>query len=194
VSTADSQNSAIGYATSTTMEYGSWTDHGSTGITSVDGDAYNAIDPTLFLDPVSGNYYMSFGSYWDGIYVVEMNTEATQVATGATPTNIARQPAATDQFEGSNIAYRDGYYYLYYSVGRGGDYVDDLPATGLEYHVEVCRSAAITGPYAGSAGNSCLEGFGGVILASHDYVYGPGGQGFFDDPTYGTVIYYHYGE
>lgn len=50
VSTFGSQNSAIGYATSTTMNAGSWTDHGSTGITSSTGSAYNAIDPALLPD------------------------------------------------------------------------------------------------------------------------------------------------
>jgi len=33
-----------------------------------------------------------------------------------------------------------------------------------------------------------------VVLASHGTVYGPGGQGIYQDPTYGLVIYYHYGE
>ncbi|KAH8653847.1 putative extracellular endo-1,5-alpha-L-arabinase [Xylariales sp. PMI_506] len=194
VSTAGSQDSAIGYATSPTMEYGSWTDHGSTGISSTDGDEYNAIDPTLLLDPVSGNYYMSFGSYWDGIFIVEMTSDATQVASGATYTNIAQQPNGIHAYEGSNVIYRNGYYYLYISAGRGGNYDTDLPAAGSEYHVLVCRSSSITGPYAGPAGNLCLDGYGGIILASHDYVYGPGGQGFFSDPTYGDIIYYHYAD
>jgi len=33
-----------------------------------------------------------------------------------------------------------------------------------------------------------------MVLASHDYVYGPGGQGILVDATYGgAVLYYHYG-
>lgn len=62
VSTFGSQSSAIGYATSTTMEYGSWTDHGSTGVASSSGKPYNAIDPTV-VQTASGTYYMSFGSF-----------------------------------------------------------------------------------------------------------------------------------
>lgn len=58
VSTFGSQNSAIGYATSTTMEYGSWTDHGSTGIASSSSKAYNAIDPTI-VESASGAYCKS---------------------------------------------------------------------------------------------------------------------------------------
>lgn len=63
VSTFGSQVSTIGYATSTTMEVGSWTDHGSTGISSSSGKAYNAIDPSL-VQAADGSYYMSFGSFW----------------------------------------------------------------------------------------------------------------------------------
>jgi hypothetical protein len=68
VSTFGSQASAIGYATSSTMEAGSWTDHGSTGIASSSGKAYNAIDPNLIK--VGSSYYMNFGSFWGDIYQV----------------------------------------------------------------------------------------------------------------------------
>lgn len=63
VSSFGSQASAIGYATSTTMAVGSWTDHGSTGIASDSSKAYNAIDPTL-VQAADGSYYMTFGSFW----------------------------------------------------------------------------------------------------------------------------------
>lgn len=69
VSTFGSQESAIGVATSTTMDVGSWTDRGSTGIRSYSGNAYNAIDGNLVLSS-SGSYYMSFGSFWGDIYQV----------------------------------------------------------------------------------------------------------------------------
>lgn len=195
LSSSGSQNSAIGYATSSTMEAGSWTDHGSTGIVSTSANDYNAIDPTLFLDPNTNKYYMSYGSYWDGIFVVQMTDDATSIASGATPVNIAYQPAGSHRFEGSNIIYKNGYYYLFWSSGRGGQYDTDLPADGEEYRVLMGRSTAVTGPYYGPAGYACMEGNGGALLVSHDDVYGPGGQGFLlDDPSYGDLIYYHYGK
>lgn len=58
-----SQASAIGYATSTTMEVGSWTDHGATGIASSSGKPYNAIDGAL-VQATDGSYYVTFGSFW----------------------------------------------------------------------------------------------------------------------------------
>lgn len=63
ISSFGSQVSSIGYATSTTLEYGSWTDHGATGVASDTSKAYNAIDPTVVQD-ASGNYWMTFGSFF----------------------------------------------------------------------------------------------------------------------------------
>lgn len=63
VSTFGSNVSKIGYATSTTMEVGSWTDHGSAGISSDSSKSYNAIDPSL-VQAADGSYYMTFGSFW----------------------------------------------------------------------------------------------------------------------------------
>lgn len=63
VSVFGSQSSAIGYATSTTMEAGSWTDHGATGVASTSSKPYNAIDPAL-IQATDGSYYLNFGSFW----------------------------------------------------------------------------------------------------------------------------------
>ncbi|ETS82480.1 hypothetical protein PFICI_04356 [Pestalotiopsis fici W106-1] len=195
VSMPNSQNSAIGYATSYTMEKGTWTDHGAVGISTMPGSNRNAIDSALFLDPSSGTYYMSFGSYWTGIWVVPMNAAATQVAKNAVYTNIARQPNGNGAFEGSFLVFRGGYYYLFFSAGDSGDFdPDNLPPAGQEYKIKVCRSKSVTGPYVGPVGGSCLNGNGLVLLGSHGDVYAPGGQGIFDDPKLGTVIYYHYGK
>lgn len=64
VSVFGSQASAVGYATSTTMEVGSWTDHGATGIASSSGKPYNAIDGAL-VQATDGSYYVTFGSFWN---------------------------------------------------------------------------------------------------------------------------------
>jgi arabinan endo-1,5-alpha-L-arabinosidase len=195
VSTGGSRHSAIGYATSSTMKFGTWVDRGSTGITTQEGDDRNAIDPTLFLDPASGKYYMSFGSYWTGIYVVPMNDAATRVASNAVYTNIAHQPYSNKAYEGANIIYHDAWYYVFISAGNSGSFdPNNLPSSGQEYKIRVCRSRAVTSPYVGPDGASCTDGGAGLVLPSHDNVYAPGGQGFFDDPTYGTVMYYHYGK
>lgn len=41
-------------------------------------------------------------------------------------------------------------------------------------------------------GVSCLSNGGTLVLGSHGTVYGPGGQGVYDDPELGPIVYYHY--
>ncbi|KAJ5115692.1 hypothetical protein N7456_000040 [Penicillium angulare] len=189
VSTFGSQSSAIGLATSATMELGTWTDHGSVGIASSSSKIYNAIDPSLI--EVDGTYYMQFGSFWDDIYQVEMNSAATKTS-GSASYNIAYYPDGTHPEEGSYMYQYGDYYYLFYSWGICCDYSDSLPASGQEYHIKVCRSTSATGNFVDADGTACTDGGGTIVLESHGNVYGPGGQGVYDDPTYGTVLYYAY--
>ncbi|KAE9054333.1 hypothetical protein PF010_g32578, partial [Phytophthora fragariae] len=142
---------AVGVATSTTMDIGSWKDLGSTGVQSKDSSEYNAIDPNLFIE--DGRSYMIFGSYVDGIFQVTMeNPPAT-----ATP----------NTFDTSK------------------------PAAGQEYKIKVCRSKAGVMDFRDADGKLCTEGGGTIVLGSHGDVYGPGGQGVYDDPTHGPILYYH---
>lgn len=191
VSVFGSQASAIGYATSTTMEYGSWTDHGSTGISSSSGKAYNAIDPALI--EVDGSYYMNMGSFYGDIFQVPMNSAGTGAKSAAY--NIAYNSSGTHAVEGSFMYYRSPYYYLFFSSGSCCGYNTNKPAPGGEYTVHVCRSKSATGSFVDASGKSCTDGGGTVVLASHGTVYGPGGQGIMVDSTQGgAVMYYHYGK
>ncbi|KAK6217922.1 hypothetical protein LQW54_003210 [Pestalotiopsis sp. IQ-011] len=189
VSSFGSQDSAIGYATSTTLEYGSWTDHGSTGVASSAGKSYNAIDPNVIV-AADGNSYMIFGSFWGDIYQTELNSAATTNAGSAA--QISYTSEGTSAREGGFMYYRDGYYYLFWSEGQCCGYDSSMPASGGEYKIMVCRSTSPTGGFVDSSGTSCTANGGTVVLESHGTVYGPGGQGIFDDPTYGAVLYYHY--
>lgn len=193
VSTSGSDNSAIGYATSSTMEYGSWTDHGSTGISSSSSKSYNAIDPNLILS-ADGSYYMNFGSFWNDIYQIEMNSGAT--TTSGASYNIAYNSSSDHAEEGGFIYYRaaNSYYYLFFSAGACCGYDTDLPATGEEYSIRVCRSTSVSGPFVDADGVDCTASGGTTVLASHGTVYGPGGQGVYPDPDYGSVLYYHYAD
>ncbi|KAI0123368.1 glycoside hydrolase, family 43 [Xylariales sp. AK1849] len=190
VSTFGSQSSAIGYATSTTMEYGSWTDHGATGISSTSAKNYNAIDPNLIA--VGSSYYLNFGSFWGDIYQAPLNSAATGAASSSY--QIAYQPSGSHAVEGAYMYYHSGYYYLFWSEGICCGYDTSLPATGAEYKIRVCRSTSATGGFVDSSGTSCTNGGGTTVLASHGTVYGPGGQGIFSDSTHGTVLYYHYAD
>lgn len=191
VSTLGSRNSAIGYATSPTMDPGSWADHGSIGIESTTSSTYNAIDPTMIQ--VGSNYHLSFGSYGSDIMQVAAGPDGTTITGGSAPSQAIYQPAGTHQVEASFPFAHGGYYYMFWSEGQANRYAAARPAAGGEYKVRACRSSAVGGPYADEDGTSCLEGGGNYVLESHGQVYGPGGQGIIDDPTYGPVMYYRYG-
>ncbi len=114
VSTFGTQTSAIGLATSTTLDPGSWTDKGAVGVTSVAGKSYNAIDPNLIA--VGSSYYLNFGSFWNDIFQVQLNAAATKGG-GAAAYNIEYDATGTHPCEGSYMFYYSGYYYLTWSRG-----------------------------------------------------------------------------
>jgi beta-xylosidase len=193
VSTFGSQNSAIGYATSSTLEAGSWTDHGATGIASSSTSSlpYNAIDGNLILASTTSKYLATFGSFWSGIYQVPVTNG---VAASGTSYQVQFQPAGAHPSEGPFVFERSGWYYLFWSEGTCCGYDSSRPAKGAEYKIRVCRSQNPAGPYFDRDGTSCTNGGGTTVLESHDNIYGPGGQGVFADSAVGTVLYYHYGE
>lgn len=145
VSSFGSQDSAIGVATSTTLDVNSWTDLGSTGVSSSSGKSYNAIDGNLLYD--GSNYYLNFGSFWHDIYQVKMANPPSKVASGSTSTNIAYVPSGTHAQEGSFVYKYGSYYYLFFSVGQCCGYDTSKPAAGGEYKIQVCRSSSPTGGY-----------------------------------------------
>lgn len=147
VSTFGSQNSAIGLATSPTMEAGSWTDKGATGIVSSSSKAYNAIDANLIN--ADGTYYMNFGSFWNDIYQAPMNSAATKVS--ASSYNIAYQPSGSHAVEGAYMYKYGSYYYLFFSVGTCCGYDTSRPASGDEYKIKVCRSTSPTSGFVSSS-------------------------------------------
>ncbi|KAK4234441.1 glycoside hydrolase [Achaetomium macrosporum] len=186
VSTFGSQNSAIGVARSTSLDVGSWTDLGATGVASDASKPYNAIDGNLVQD-ADGSYFLTFGSFWNDIYRVRV----TPTKTNGVSYQVAYDPNDT-AMEGPFVFKYGSYYYLFFSKGQCCGYDTKKPAAGKEYRIMVCRGTSAVGPFTDKNGKSCRSGGGTVVLQSHDWVYGPGGQGVYQDPTYGPVLYYHY--
>lgn len=136
---------------------------------------------------------MNFGSFWADIFQVPMSDMTTAGSSSAT--NIAlNTTSSTQAVEGAFLYSNSGYYYLFFSAGQCCGYDASKPAAGEEYQIRVCRSESVTGPFEDQDGNSCTEGGGTQVLASHGTVYGPGGQGVYYDSDKGPVLYYHYGE
>jgi arabinan endo-1,5-alpha-L-arabinosidase len=183
VSSFGSQHSAIGLATSTTAEPGSWKDQGIV-LTSSSSAPYNAIDPCLVVD-ASGNWWISFGSYWNGIYMVQIDpSTGKQLSSNTMYYHLAERLVTSKGLEASYIYQHDSYYYLFASI-------DTCCATNATYHIIVGRSTSITGPYTDKGGTSMLTGGGTIILSAHGNIVGPGGASIMTDKD-GTLIDYHY--
>ncbi len=180
-STAGSKNSAIGVATSTTPQSGNWADYGIV-VSSSSSTAYNAIDPGITQD-ASGNWWMSFGSWSDGIYLMQIDPgTGKQLSSNKTIYHLAQR---SNGLEGSYIYSSGGYYYLFASIDNCCE------GASSTYHVIVGRSSSITGPYLDRGGLNMLSGGGTIVLSAHSNIDGPGGQGVMND-TDGAIFYYHY--
>ncbi|KAF4030191.1 Glycosyl hydrolases family 43 [Phytophthora infestans] len=166
VSSFGTQSSAIGLTQSKTMEAGSWVDAGSIGVTSDATKKYNAIDTNLIQ--VGSQYYLNFGSYWQGLHQTKMTSPPTKSSGGSA----------------SQIAFT--------SNGSCCQFDKKRPAKGKEYRILVCRSKSPTGGFVDKDNVDCRNNGSSIVLESHDWVYGPGGQGVYNDPTHGPVMYYHY--
>ncbi|PSN67545.1 endo-1,5-alpha-L-arabinosidase [Corynespora cassiicola Philippines] len=188
VSTFGVQDSAIGVATSKNLD--TWTDHGSTGISSQAGKDYNAIDGALYWD--GSKFVMSFGSFWRDLFSVNMQNPPLKTQSGAASVNVAFKPEGEHAQEAAFIAKNGDYHYLFFSVGKCCGFDANRPAKGQEYKIQVCRSKSATSGFVDKAGKKCTEGGGTTVLESHGWVYGPGGQGVYYDPQLGPVLYYHY--
>ncbi len=179
VSTFGSNTSAIGLATSSTAAPGSWVDQGIV-ITSGSGSLYNTIDPCLVVD-ASGAMWLSFGSYWTGIYMIHINpTTGKQLASDKTFYHLAERLNIAKGIEASYIYPHGGFYYLFASL-------DGCCTADATYHEIVGRSTSITGPYTDESGLNMLIGGGTIILSTHNNVTGPGGGSFTTDA--GTTLF-----
>ncbi|KAL4933319.1 arabinan endo-1,5-alpha-L-arabinosidase [Aspergillus undulatus] len=108
VSNAGCRDSAIGVATSDSPGPGGWTDHGMI-IQSGTGEGSeiaplntsNAIDPNVFVD-FDGTPYLVFGSFWSGLWEVELNEDLISVA--GFPTEVQDVDGGGDGDKGENQA------------------------------------------------------------------------------------------
>ena len=182
-----SNNSAIGLATSPTAAPGSWTDHGLVYATKT-GDDINAIDPNLFVDR-SGQWWLTFGSFWSGIAQLLLDARNGKPAPGSTavPRVIASRPDhPTHAIEAPSLIAHGGWYYLFASF--------DYCCRGLEssYRIMVGRSRTVSGPYVDRSGRPMGNGGGTQVLGTHDEIIGPGGQSVVPDGSGFEVIYHYY--
>ncbi|HXK03411.1 MAG TPA: family 43 glycosylhydrolase [Verrucomicrobiae bacterium] len=140
-----------------------------TVVASSDGtEDCDAIDPAFLLDPTTGRLWLSYGTYFGFIRLVELDPKMGRRIAGNQPVNIAIDMEATA------LVYRDGWYYL---LGTHGTCCDGANST---YNIRVARSRKVTGPYVDNMGIDALRGGGKLVVAASGRFVGPGHFGRMD--------------
>jgi hypothetical protein len=185
VSSWGSQQSAIGLATNPTLDPTDpayqWTDQGIV-IQSTNGSPFNTIDPNVTTD-ANGNPWLVFGSYWNGIYLVQLDpVTGLRNATNTTATHLAYNGS----IEAACIYRRGGYYYLFVNWGSCCDGVNST------YNVRVGRSTSITGPYLDRNGVDLRSNGGTVFAEASGKFTGPGHIGVLEENGQRWFSYHYY--
>ena len=117
-------------------------------VASSDGvEDSNAIDPGVFLDPTNGRLWLTYGSYFGYIRLVQLDPKTgKRVNPNDQPRNLAINCEASD------MMYHDGWYYLLATHGsccRGAD---------SGYNIRMGRSKKVTGPFLDAEGVDMTPG------------------------------------
>jgi arabinan endo-1,5-alpha-L-arabinosidase len=139
-------------------------------VASSDGVEFcNAIDPGLFLDPTDGKLWLTYGSYFGYIRLVQLDPETSKrVDPNDKPVDIAIN------CEASVMIYRDGWYYLLATHGNC------LRGTDSSYNIRVGRARKVAGPFLDHTGLDMLKGGGKLFVGAGGRVIGAGHFGLLD--------------
>ena len=147
---------------------------------SLDDEDCDAIDAGLLLDPTDGRLWLSYGTYFGFIRIVELDPKTGKRVEGNKEINVAIDCEAT------TLMYRDGWSYL---LGTHGTCCDGPNST---YNIVVGRSRSVTGPYIDNVGRDMLEGGGKLVIAAGERKTGPGHFGRFVVADGVEKMSYHY--
>jgi arabinan endo-1,5-alpha-L-arabinosidase len=185
ISTWGSQVSAIGMASNPTLDPNdpayAWTDHGPVILSQI-GSPYNAIDPSLLLD-AAGHPWMCFGSFWTGIYLVQLDPiTGLRIA----PDSPAYQLAYNSSIEAACLFYHGDYYYLLVN------YDSCCAGVNSGYNIRVGRSVSITGPYLDCDGRDLRHAANSLFLEGTGKFTGPGHAGILSESGQQYLSYHYY--
>ncbi len=189
-------NSAIGLVTTPSLVSPVWTDRGkviqsnpifATNATT-DLTAYNCIDPSIMVD-TNGTVWMSFGSYSDGILIMQLDpSTGKRIAPGSPIYRVSNNGPVffSNSEEGSCLYQHGGYYYLFVNFGGCCAGVDST------YNIRVGRSSTVTGPYFDRNGINLVNGGGTMVLESTARFIGPGHPAIMNDNGTNWFTYHYY--
>ena len=163
VSTFGSRVSAIGLASASSVAAGDWQDEGVV-VNTTNSNDYNAIAPDLVLDK-NGAPWLVFGSWNSGIKLKRINP-ITMKPYGSLYSLASRSGG----IEAPTVIYRQGYYYLFVSIGKCCAGVDST------YQIAYGRATDIRGPYLDKNGVDIMNSGGSILDAGNNVWVGPGGQ------------------
>jgi arabinan endo-1,5-alpha-L-arabinosidase len=127
----------------------------------------DAIDPGVLLDPTTGRLWLSYGTYFGFIRMVELDPKTGKRVEGNKAIDVAIDCEASD------LMYKDGWYYL---LGTHGTCCDGANST---YNIVVGRSKKVTGPYLDNMGRDMVKGGGKMVINATERLLGPGHFGRF---------------
>jgi len=129
----------------------------------------NAIDPGVLLDPTDGRLWLTYGSYFGYIRLVELDPKTGKRRDEhRAPVNIAVNS------EASVLIYHDGWYYLLVTHGSC------CAGASSTYNIRMGRARQVTGPYLDNMGINMLDGGGKLFAGSRGRHIGPGHFGLLD--------------
>ncbi len=171
VSYFGSKGSYIGMATSKSP-IGPWTDKGEVVKTTND-DAMNAIDPSIVTDDKTGKDWMLYGSYFGGLYAMELNPQTGLALTPGDHGHViaCREMGKDRVIEAPEIIYNkdQDMYYMFVSY-------DPLFTF---YNIRVGRSKTPEGPYLDYFGTDMTDIADNYPILTHSYMFNnhPGWNG-----------------
>ncbi len=185
ISAFGKNTSAIGLVTNGTLnpddDNYKWIDQGIVIQSVPNRDLWNAIDPNIIFDE-NGTPWMSFGSFWTGLKMVQLNPDLKSIAEPQVWHTVARRdrdPNLEDSdpgnaaLEGPFIFKKGDYYYLFLSW----DYC--CRRENSTYKLMVGRSKSVTGPYVDKEGKELNKGGGSLVIKGNENWYGVGHNSVF---------------
>ncbi len=166
----------IGVATADKPE-GPFTDHGKL-FRSNEIDVQNSIDQ--FYIEENGRKYLFWGSF-RGLHAIELSDDGLSLKPGA-----EKQQVAGTAYEGVYIHKRNGFYYMFASIGSC---CEGLKST---YTTVVGRSRNLFGPYLDKQGQSMMDNHHEIVIQKNQYFVGTGHNSeIVQDDKGNDWIFYH---
>lgn len=170
--------STVGYAVADTPK-GPFTDRGKV-FDSHDVNVQNSIDQFFYEE--NGKYYMIWGSF-SGLYIIELSIDDNLNITYKLDT---KQRVAGNAYEAVNVWKRDGYYYLFASIGSCCE------GAKSTYQTVVARSKNLYGPYVNKEGKKMLDNAHEIVLHKGNGFVGTGHNSILQEDDKGqTWMLYH---